>query len=794
MVPRVRFPLPFAVLLTFWASTPVFAASAGAPVEKFQQLDQLLPSPTPQRNAAGAPGAAYWQNRADYVIEASLDENQHRLTGKGTITYHNASPDSLTYLWLQLDPNFFSHDADSRTLSKPPADLTKFPYRTMEEIVVAESYSSDLVVSDVKDAAGQALKHTVVKTMMRVDLPAPLAPGAKVVFSLAWTYKLNPSKGSAFRTSYEILEDGNALYVIAQWFPRLAAYTDYTGWQHKQYLGTGEFTLEFGDYDVRLTVPNDHTVASTGMLQNPEAVLTAAQRERLKQAETAKAPVFILTPDESKALEKNKPSGTKTWHFRAENVRDFAFASSRRFIWDAMGATGHTHPPTPTRAGGVTDRMYRAPVMAMSFYPKEGMPLWDKYSTHAIVHTLDVYSKFSFPYPYPVAISVNGAVGGGMEYPMICFNRPRPEADGTYAKRTKYGLIGVVIHEVGHNYFPMVVNSDERQWTWMDEGINSFVQMLAHEEWEKDWPQSRDARTITAYMRRTDRVPVMTNSESIADLGFNSYAQPAVALNILRDVVLGRELFDHAFRTYSQRWMFKRPTPADFFRTMEDASGVDLDWFWRGWFYSTDRVDLAIDQVRWLQLDSKDPAIEKPKTEAEKKARPLTTTRALNAELPKRIDRFPELRDFYNNHDEATVLPSDQKKFDALVKELAEAKIDPALLKTPRNFYLIDFSNVGGIVMPLPLRLEFTDGSTEELKLGAELWRYHTGKCSKLIMTTKQLKSVTLDPRDELADCDLENNFWPRRLVKTPFQLFRDEQEKNPLRELKKPAAPEAKK
>ncbi len=762
------------------------AAPTGAPVEKFQQLDHLLPSPNAQRNAAGAPGAAYWQNRADYVIEASLDEKTHRLTGRGTLTYHNASPDALTYLWLQLDPNFFSHNADSRTLAKPPADLTKFPYRTMEEILTTESYSSDLVVSDVKDAAGQTLAHTIVKTMMRVDLPAPLAPGADYKFSLAWTYKLNPWKGSAFRTGYEIFEkDGNALYVIAQWFPRMAAYTDYTGWQHKQYLGTGEFTLEFGDYDVRLTVPDDHTVAATGTLQNPGTVLTAAQRERLKKAETAPAPVFIVTPDEAKALETHQPGGTKTWHFRAENVRDFAFASSRRFIWDAMGATGHTFPATPARAGSAPTQ----PVMAMSFYPKEGMPLWDKYSTHAIVQTLDVYSKFAFPYPYPVAISVNGPVGGGMEYPMICFNRPRPEADGTYAKRTKYGLIGVVIHEVGHNYFPMIVNSDERQWTWMDEGLNSFVQMLAQEEWEKDYPQARDSRAITAYMRRTDRVPIMTNSESILDLGFNSYAQPTVALNILRDVVLGRDLFDHAFKTYAQRWMFKRPTPADFFRTMEDASGVDLDWFWRGWFYGTDHVDLAIDQVRWLQLDSKDPAIEKPKIEAEKKARPTTTTRELNAALPKRLDRFPELRDFYDGYDEATVLPSEKKKYEALLKELAEAKIDPALLTTPRNFYLIDFSNVGGIVMPLPLRLEFTDGTTEELKLGAELWRYNTEKCSKLLMTTKELKAVTLDPRDEMADCDIENNFWPRRPAKTKFQLFRDEQEKNPLRELTKPEA-----
>ncbi len=770
-LPRLLLSILFAPIITI-------AASAGGAVDKFQQLEQLLPSPNAQRNAAGAPGPGYWQNRADYAIEARLDEKQHALTGRGTVTYHNASPDTLTYLWLQIDPAFFSHNSDSRALALPPQDPAKFPYRTLQEMVTAESYSSDLKITEVQDATGRPLAHTIVKTMMRVDLPAPLAPRGTFTFSLAWNYKLNPWKGSAFRTGYEIFTpDGNALYVVAQWFPRMAAYTDYTGWQHKQYLGTGEFTLEFGDYDVQLTVPDDHIVAATGVLQNPDRVLTAAQRERLKRAETANAPVFVVTPDEAKVSETRQPVGTKTWRFRAENVRDFAFATSRKFIWDAMGAAGHTH--------------HGKPVLAMSFYPKEGMPLWDKYSTHAIVHTLDVYSRFAFEYPYPVAISVNGPVGGGMEYPMICFNRPRPEDDGTYPRRTKYGLIGVVIHEVGHNYFPMTVNSDERQWTWMDEGLNSFLQLLAQEEWEKDWPQRRDAREIKAYMRRTDRVPVMTNSESIHDLGNNSYAQPTVALNILRDVVMGRELFDHAFRTYAQRWMFKRPLPGDFFRTMEDASGVDLDWFWRGWFYSTDHVDLAIDQVRWLQLDTKDPTIEKPKSETEKKTLPQTTTRELNAALPKRVDRFPELKDFYDRYDEATVLPSEQKKYERLLRELAEAKIDPALLKTARNFYVIDFSNKGGIVMPLPLRLEYTDGSTEEVKLGAELWRYNTGKCSKLIMTTKELKSVTLDPRDEMADVDIENNFWPRRAVKTKFQLFKEEAEKNPLRELTKPPAEE---
>ena len=591
------------------------------------------------------------------------------------------------------------------------------------------------------------------------------------------------------RTGYEFFEkDGNCTYTIAQWFPRLAAYTDYAGWMHKQFLGTGEFTLEFGNYTVRLTTPDDHVVGATGVLQNPAEVLSTAQRERLNQAqnETRKT-VFIVTPEEAKAAEAKPSTRKKTWVFKAENVRDFAFASSRKFIWDAMAVTGATFPPTPQRAGGIQDRMFRPPVMAMSLYPKEGMPLWDKYSTHAVAHTIEVYSRYTFQYPYPVAYSVLGGLRGGMEYPMICFNGPRPLDDGTYPERTKFALIGVVIHEVGHNYFPMIVNSDERQWTWMDEGLNSFVQFLAQEEWQKDYPQGRADRGLPDYMRRTDRVPVMSNSESIADLGANSYAQPTVALNLLREHILGRELFDHAFKTYAQRWMFKRPTPADFFRTMEDASGVDLDWFWRGWFYGTDRVDVAIDQVQWLQLDSRDPAVENPKAKAEKDALPTTLTRERNAALPKRIDRFPELKDFYDSFDKASVLPSEKKKYEGLLKELNADHIDPALLKLARNFYLIEFSNVGGLLTPLILKLDYTDGSTEEIKLPAEIWRFNTEKATKLIVTKQELKAVTFDPRQELVDCDLENNFWPRRAVKTKFQLFREEAAKNPMRELTKP-------
>jgi hypothetical protein len=769
---------------------PAAAAPAGAPVEKFQQLDQLLPTPTAQRNAAGAPGPAYWQNRADYDIAVELDDVQRRIRGSATITYQNRSPDALAYLWLQLDQNYQAHDADSRAVpnTRRGVDAAKVGYAALDRLLAQETYDGAMTLSGVTDTAGQPLAHTVVKTMLRLDLPAPLAPGANFAFKLAWEFPINDAKRLNERTGYEFFEkDGNCIYTIAQWFPRLAAYTDYAGWMHKQFLGTGEFTLEFGNYTVRLTTPADHVVAATGVLQNPDDVLTPAQRERLKQAQgEAKKPVFIVTPDEARAAEKTKSTATKTWVFRADNVRDFAFASSRKFIWDAMAVAGATHPPTPERPGGIADRKYRPPVMAMSLYPNEGMPLWDKYSTHAIAHTIEVYSRYTFQYPYPVAWSVHGPVGG-MEYPMICFNGPRPLDDGTYPERTKFALIGVVIHEVGHNYFPMIVNSDERQWTWLDEGLNSFVQMLAQEEWQKDYPQRRGEREMPDYMRRTDRVPLMTNSESIAELGFNAYAQPTVALNLLREHILGRELFDHAFKTYAQRWMFKRPTPADFFRTMEDASGVDLDWFWRGWFYGTDRVDVAIDQVKWLQLDSRDPAVENPKAKAEKDALPTTLTRERNAALPKRLDRFPELKDFYDDFDQAAVLPSDRKKYEALLKELTTAKINPALLKTERNVYLIEFSNLGGLLTPLILKLDFADGSTEELKLPAEIWRFNTEKASKLILTKKELKAVTFDPRQELVDCDLENNFWPRRPVKTKFQLFKEDAAKNPMRELTKP-------
>jgi hypothetical protein len=773
----------FALALTL-VSAPALSAQPYAtkplPPDKFRQLEELLPTPTAQRNAAGAPGHAYWQQRADYVIDAELDDATQTITGRETITYTNRSPDALPYLWLQLDANILAKNSDNRSTASFPRGtpganpLDKFAYTSLEGLLLLETYDSALKVSAVTDAAGAPLPHRIVKTMMRIDLPTPLAPGAKIAFNVAWSYLVSNAKVLALRSGFEFFEkDKNYLYEIAQWFPRLAVYGDGTGWQHKQYLGRGEFTLEFGDYLVRLTVPNDHIVAATGVLQNPAEILTADQRARLKEAETAKKPVFVVTPAEAKVAEAGKPSGKKTWVFKAENVRDFAFASSRKFIWDAMGAPGHASPDP------------KKPVLAMSFYPNEAEPLWSKYSTHAIVHTLDVYSRHTFPFPYPVAQSINGPVGG-MEYPMICFNGPRPEEDGTYDKKTKYGLISVVIHEVGHNYFPMIVNSDERQWTWMDEGLNTFCQFLAEQTWEKDYPSRRgEPREMIPYMTGPDQVPIMTNSESISLLGGNSYGKPATALNVLRETVLGRELFDHAFKTYAQRWAFKRPYPADFFRTMEDASGVDLDWFWRGWFYTIDHVDVSLDAVRAYTLDTRDPAIEKPRTKKEKDDRPQTLSQQRNAELPKRVDTYPQLKDFYNTYDEGAVLPSDKKKFEDLLKELEKEKIKPELLKTVRNFYLVEMSNVGGLVMPIIMKVDYADGSTEELRIPAEIWRMDSTKTAKLIMTAKEIKSIQLDPHEETADADIENNFWPRRPIKSRFQLFKDPKEPNPMKELK---------
>ena len=732
--------------------------------DKFRQLEEILPTPNDQRIASGAAGPKYWQQRANYVIDVELDDENQRLIGSETITYFNRSPHVLSYLWLQLDANIFRPDSDAALIATAPSLNDRVSFKSMHRLLTREVFDGGVKIESVKDGGQKPLKYFINKTMMRIELPEPLSSGEQFQFSVAWSYKINDARLIRARTGYEFFEeDGNYIYEIAHWYPRVAAYTDATGWQNKQFIGNGEFTLEFGDFLVRITVPNDHIVSSTGVLLNPKEVLTEPQRQRLEQARTAEKPMFIVTPEEAKAQQAGKPTGKKTWIYKAENVRDFAFASSRKFIWDAQGHNVDGNQ-----------------VMAMSYYPNEAEPLWSKYSTHSIIHTLNVYSRYTFAYPYPTAISVNGPVYG-MEYPMICFNGPRPEKDGTYSKRTKYSLITVIIHEVGHNYFPMIVNSDERQWTWMDEGLNTFLQYLSEQEWEEDYPsRAGEPKDIVSYMRSSYQVPIMTNSESILQFGPNAYSKPATALNILRETIMGREQFDYAFREYARRWKFKRPQPADFFRTMEDASGVDLDWFWRGWFYSTEHTDIAIDAVRLYEIDRGDPKVNKPRDKAKKDERPETLSQKRNKKLAKRADTFPELKDFYNQDRETwKVTPEEIKAYEKYLKELDEKQRE--ILDSKRYFYIIDLKNIGGLVMPVILEIEYEDGEKKELRIPAEIWRRNSKQVSKLFIADKPLKSITLDPHLETADTDLTNNHYPPKPIKSRFKLFKEKKQKNEM-------------
>lgn len=747
-----------ALLFIFAFTAAIFAQSKTNPSDKFKQLDENLPTPNEYRTASGAPGHKYWQQRADYAIDVEIDDANQRLIGKETITYQNLSPDTLNYIWLQLDQNIHAKDSDAqKTQTAPQFNENGFPLSQIEQLA-ARTYDGRVNITSVRDAKNANLKYVVNRTMMRIDLPAPLAPQGTFTFSIDWDYAINNQRVFGGRAGYEYFpRDGNYIYEMAQWFPRMAAYTDYQGWQHTQFLGAGEFTLEFGNYNVKITVPNDHVVSATGVLQNGKDVLTKQQQDRLKQAETAKEPIKIITNEEAKANEASKPTGKKTWIFKADNVRDFAFATSRKFIWDAQGHNVNANK-----------------VMAMSFYPNEGNPLWEKYSTQSIIHTLNVYSRYTFDYPYPVAQSINGPVGG-MEYPMICFNGPRPRPDGTYSAGTKYGLISVVIHEVGHNYFPMIVNSDERDWTWMDEGLNTFLQYLSEQEWERNYPSRRgEPQFITDYMASQNQVPIMTQSDSVLQFGNNAYGKPATALNILRETVLGRDLFDFAFKQYAMRWKFKRPEPADFFRTMEDASGTDLDWFWRGWFYSTDHVDISIENVKLYQINTKNPDVEKEILRKQENAKPKTLSQQRNEGLPKRIDQYPSLRDMYNDLDELKVTDAARKDYQTFLLTLDEN--DKQLLNANYYFYVVDLKNVGGLVMPVIFKVEYLDGSSEEIRIPAEIWRYDNFNVSKMIVTKKEAKAIVLDPNLETADVDLNNNFFPRRPVQTRFQVFKAEQ------------------
>lgn len=726
--------------------------------DKFRQLEEILPTPNNYRTGSGAPGHEYWQQQADYKMKLELNDGKQQLYGEETITYTNNSPDALSYLWLQLDQNNFEKNGIASKVNQNKID-DRMTASQLANLDPQTDYG--FKVDWVKDAMDKALPFKIVETMMRVDLPKSLKKGEKFTFKIKWMFNIVDRLKTGARSGWEYFpEDNNYLYCIAQHYPRMCVYSDVTGWQNKQFLGAGEFTLAFGNYEVSLTVPSDHIVGATGVLQNPNQVLTTAQIERFNKAKTTfDNPVIIVTEAEAKEAEKNKATATKTWVFKADNVRDFAFCTSRKFIWDAMA---------------VKQENGTAP-LAMSYYPKEGNPLWEKYSTKSVAHTLKWYSHHTFPYPYPVAISVH-TDRIGMEYPMICFNGGRPEKDGTYSERTKYGLISVIIHEVGHNYFPMIVNSDERQWTWMDEGLNSFLQFLAEQQWERDYRSRRGpASEIVDYMKSdiSRLEPIMTNSESLRQFGNNAYAKPTAALNILRETVMGRELFDYAFKTYANRWMFKHPMPADFFRTMEDASGVDLDWFWRGWFYTTDNVDIAIDKVRALRIDTKNPDVEFAAKKEEAKSRPRGITSIKNEKEIKQtqdeIDR--NIRDYYSDDDEFEISILDKEEYQKYASGLS--KEDKALLEGGFNFYEITFDMKGELVSPIIVELQYADGTKDYHNVPAEIWRMGNRKATKVFKTTKELKQVVLDPYLETADVDTNNNFFPPKPQASRFELFK---------------------
>jgi hypothetical protein len=737
---------------------------------KFEQLGTILPTPNEYRTASGAPGPKYWQQRCDYDIKCDLDETNLKLTGSETVTYYNNSPDILTYLWLQLDENQHSNinGANYQSSNAMQRQSTDAALDRLQGEKDDNGFGDK--ITKLTDVTGKSLHYTVNKTMMRLELPKPLKSGQKFVFNVDWNYKISDRMKQGGRGGYEYFpEDGNYLFTMAQWYPRLCVYSDFQGWQNHQFTGRGEFALTFGNFKVQMTVPADHVVGATGECQNYQQVLTPTQFARWQKAQTAKEPVEIVTLEEAKAKEKAKSTQKKTYIFKAENVRDFAWGSSRKFVWDAMPAS-----------------VEGKKVMCMSFYGKEAYNLYRKFSTKVVAHTIKTYSKFTIPYPYPVAQSVEAA--NGMEYPMICFNFGRTEKDGTYSESTKYGMLGVVIHEVGHNFFPMIINSDERQWTWMDEGLNTFCEYLTEELYDNKFPVTRGpAYTIRDYMKlpKDQLEPIMTNSEDIVGFGPNAYSKPATGLNILRETVMGRQLFDYAFKEYARRWAFKHPTPADFFRTLEDASGEDLDWFWRGWFYGIDACDISLDTVKYFKPDvTAIPSLTKDSTVMRSLDKPRVNSFEDLSKIRNREDKSitfltdadTSLRDFYWKYDR-NIEKYDSSKYAVTLSPQNEALDAEGKAKYEnKNVYELTFTNKGGLVMPIIIEWTYKDGTKEVDKIPAQVWRLNEKKVVKTFVKDKEVASIKLDPMRETADIDESNNSWGTIAEPTKFQLFKAKQ------------------
>lgn len=712
--------------------------------DKFKQMYDLLATPNMYRTASGAPGPEYYQQKADYKIDIELDDKNGKLAGKETITYTNNAKESLDYLWLQLDQNQQSRKSLSPLVESNVTDPVSSP-KGFSRKYLEEDFDGGFNIEYVNDAFGKPMKYSINQTMMRIELPKPLAKGEKISISLKWWYNINNYRLDGGRSGYEQFPDGNRLYILAQFYPRMAVYNDVEGWQNQQFWGSGEFALPFGDFEVNITVPADHILEATGNLLNRNEVFTATQLARYAQAEKSfDKPVIVVTQAEAEVTEKGFSDKKKTWKFKAENVRDFGISTSRKFIYDAMAV-----------------QLDSKTAMAISLYPKEGNPLWEEYSTRIVAHTLKSYSSHTFDYPYPKAISIN-AEDQGMEYPMICWNWGRPEPDGKYSDRVKEGMMSVIAHEVGHNFFPMIVNSDERQWTWMDEGLNSFLEYCALIEWDPKFPVDRGpAKSIVPYMIGDEKglEPIMSNSESIRQFGNNAYGKPAAALNILRETVMGRELFDYAFKTYANRWKFKHPTPEDFFRTMEDASAFDLDWFWRGWFYTTDNNDIGIKEVKKYFVSNDEPKEVKDF---------LKTRRRRNRIEGPMVYMVADGSESFKTSMDKPFEIKDSKSLETYINETF-SKEEQAKLKAPKYFYQVTFDKPGGLVMPIIVELTFEDGTTETHHFPAQIWRMNDKEANRTFATDKKVTKIVLDPKEETADVDLTNNTWPKQEIKSKF-------------------------
>ncbi|MDG1730008.1 MAG: M1 family metallopeptidase [Algibacter sp.] len=714
---------------------------------KFRQMKDLLATPNETRTASGAPGHAYTQQQVDYIMNIRLDENKNQLFGDEKITYHNNSNDYLEYLWIQLDQNMRAKDSKTPDIETEVFNVPFNDSGAFTKANLKERFDGGFNIDYVKNENGSDLSHTINQTMMRINLSKPLAPSEVFKFSIKWHYNINDINTDGGRSGLETFPDGNNNYTIAQFHPRLCVYDNVEGWQNMQFWGRSEFALEFGNFDVKITVPADHILESTGELQNPKDVLTKEQQKRFALAKKSFTdPVFIVSEEEAIVAESKRSTKNKTWHFKANRVRDFAFASSRKYIWDAM-------------AVNINGRS----VMAISLYPKEGNPLWEEHSTRVVANSLEEYSKLTFDYPYSKAVSVHSE-RQGMEYPMICFNYGRPKPDGTYSERVKRGMIGVITHEVGHNFFPMIVNSDERQWTWMDEGLNSFVETLAELDYDPNFITGNLPKDIVPYMGGDQNYisPIMSQGDYVFQFGPNAYTKPAAALYMLRQTIMGPELFDYAFRTYSQRWMFKHPTPADFFRTMEDASAMDLDWFWRGWFYTTDYTDIGIKDVKQYYLSNQPSEIA------------AETAKKYNINLAEYKDRL-----VYYVEAEAGKMPKDSKsisdfKFltDYIESLPQEEKVK--LKEAPKYFYEVTFEKPGGLVMPIILEMTYEDGTTERKTYPAQIWRYNENEVKKVFKTNKTITSFMVDPDLETADVDTSNNSWPKMNEANNFDKFKE--------------------